>query len=127
MAVPKLVNIGEMNVIKNVFIIGAGTMGNGIAQVAAEAGYSVTMMDVKEEFLKRGMAAIERSLDRRIKKGEIKDENKREILSRIATSWTKDASKHADIVIEAAPEVLSLNQVVGSMGMGFFGENRQKG
>jgi 3-hydroxybutyryl-CoA dehydrogenase len=94
--------------IKKVFVIGAGTMGNGIAQVAAEAGYTVTMMDVKEEFVKRGIAAIERSLDRRIKKGELKDENKREILSRITTGLDKEAARSADLVIEAAPEVLAL-------------------
>ena len=50
--------------IKNVFVIGAGVMGNGIAQVSAEAGYNVTMSDIKDEFIKKGLASIEKSLDR---------------------------------------------------------------
>jgi 3-hydroxybutyryl-CoA dehydrogenase len=94
--------------IKKVFIVGAGVMGNGIAQVAAEAGYTVTMMDIKEEFINRGLGAIDKSLDRRIKKGDIKEENKRDIMSRIHTSLDKEDAKNADLVIDAAPEVLAL-------------------
>ena len=60
--------------IKNIFVIGAGVMGNGIAQVSAEAGYNVTMMDIKEEFLSKGLATIEKSLDRMIKKGLLERE-----------------------------------------------------
>ena len=52
--------------INNVFVIGAGTMGNGIAQVTAQAGYNVTMSDIQDEFLKKGMATIEKSLDRQV-------------------------------------------------------------
>jgi 3-hydroxybutyryl-CoA dehydrogenase len=57
--------------IKEVFVIGAGTMGSGIAQVSAEAGYDVTLMDIKEEFISKALATIEKSLDRKIKKGTI--------------------------------------------------------
>jgi len=94
--------------IKNVFVIGAGTMGNGVAQVSAEAGYAVTMMDIKEEFIQRGIAAIGRSLDRKIKRGEINEDDKKAVLSRVSTSLETKAAHQADLVIEAAPEVLSL-------------------
>ena len=55
--------------ISKVFVIGAGQMGNGIAQVTAQAGYSVIMSDIKEEFVKKGMETISKSLDRGVKKG----------------------------------------------------------
>jgi len=58
-----------MVVIKKVFVIGAGTMGNGIAQVSAQAGYDVTMSYIKDEFIQKGMDAISKSLDRSVKKG----------------------------------------------------------
>jgi 3-hydroxybutyryl-CoA dehydrogenase len=94
--------------IKNVFVLGAGVMGNGIAQVVAGAGYNVTMMDIKEEFLAKGMATIEKSLDRVIKKGTMKEEDKKALLSRIKTTIDMKAAKEVDLVIEAAPEVLEL-------------------
>jgi 3-hydroxybutyryl-CoA dehydrogenase len=94
--------------IKNVFVIGAGVMGNGIAQVTAQAGYSVTMSDIKDEFLDKGMAAIEKSLDRLVKKETIPESEKTAILSRIKTTTDVKDAKDADMVIEAAPEVLDL-------------------
>ena len=94
--------------IKNVFVVGAGTMGNGIAQVTAQAGYNVTMSDIKDEFLSRGMATIEKSLDRMIKKGTLQETEKTEIMSRIKTTTDTNDAKDADLVIEAAPEVFGL-------------------
>src|SRR3989304_1739008 len=94
--------------IKNVFVMGAGAMGSGIAQVSAEAGYDVTLMDMKEEFTKKAIANIEKSLDRRIKRGDIKESDKKTTLSRIKTTTTLDGANNADIVIEAIPEVLNL-------------------
>ena len=94
--------------VKSVFVIGAGVMGNGIAQVAAEAGYDVTMMDVKEEFLKRAPANIEKSLDRKIKKGDLLESDKKTIMSRIKTTVVLEDAKSADLVLEAIPEVLEL-------------------
>jgi 3-hydroxybutyryl-CoA dehydrogenase len=96
--------------IKNVFVIGAGTMGNGIAQVSAQAGYSVTMSDIKDEFIERGMAAIEKSLDRMIKKETLQESQKKEIMSRIKTTLDMSDAKDADMVIEAAPEVIDLKK-----------------
>jgi 3-hydroxybutyryl-CoA dehydrogenase len=94
--------------IKNVFVVGAGTMGNGIAQVSAQAGYSVTMSDIKDEFISKGMATIEKSLDRMIKKGTLQESEKTEIVSRIKTTTDLNEAKEADLVIEAAPEELEL-------------------
>jgi len=94
--------------IKNVFVIGAGTMGNGIAQVSAQAGYNVTMSDIKDEFVSKGMATIEKSLDRLVKKETIQESEKATILSRIKTTVDMKDAADADLVIEAAPEVLDL-------------------
>lgn len=96
--------------IKNVFVIGAGTMGNGIAQVSAQAGYNVTMSDIKDEFISNGMAAIEKSLDRGVKKGTMQESEKAEIISRIKTTLDMNDAKDADLVIEAAPEVIDLKK-----------------
>ena len=94
--------------IKNVFVIGAGTMGNGIAQVSAQAGYNVTMSDIKDEFLSRGMATIEKSLDRLVKRETIQESEKAAIISRIKTTVDVKDAKDADLVIEAAPEEIDL-------------------
>jgi len=94
--------------IKNVFVVGAGTMGNGIAQVSAQAGYNVTMSDIKDEFLSRGMATIEKSLDRMIKKGTLQENEKAELMSKIKTTTDLNDARDADLVIEAAPEELEL-------------------
>jgi len=94
--------------IKNVFVIGAGTMGNGIAQVSAQAGYNVTMSDIKDEFLEKGMATIEKSLDRMVKKETIQESEKTTIMSRIRTTVNLKDAAGADLVIEAAPEELAL-------------------
>jgi 3-hydroxybutyryl-CoA dehydrogenase len=96
--------------IKNVFVVGAGTMGNGIAQVSAQAGYSVTMSDIKDEFIRKGMAAIEKSLDRLVKKETLQESEKQAIVSRIRTTLDMKAAKDADLIIEAAPEVLDLKK-----------------
>jgi 3-hydroxybutyryl-CoA dehydrogenase len=94
--------------IKNVAVIGAGTMGNGIAQVSAAAGYNVVMTDIKDEFTAKGMATIEKSLDRMIKKGTLQEADKKAIMGRITTSTDLKAVKDCQLVIESAPEVLEL-------------------
>jgi 3-hydroxybutyryl-CoA dehydrogenase len=96
--------------INKVFVIGAGTMGNGIAQVSAQAGYNVTMSDIKDEFIQKGMASIEKSLDRLVKKETIKESDKAAILARIKTTVDNKDAKDADLVIEAAPEILDLKK-----------------
>ena len=94
--------------IERVFIVGSGMMGSSIAQVAAEAEYSVTMMDIKEEFIGKGLASIEKSLGRKIKKGDIQESDKETIMSRIHTTLEVKDAQCADLVIEAVPEFLEL-------------------
>jgi len=98
--------------IKSVFVIGAGTMGNGIAQVSAQAGYDVTMSDIKDEFVKKGMDAIGKSLDRSVKKGTMQEAEKKAIIGRIKTTLDVKDARNADLVIEAAPEILDLKKSI---------------
>jgi 3-hydroxybutyryl-CoA dehydrogenase len=91
--------------IKNVTVIGAGTMGNGIAHVFAQYGFRVILNDIKQEFIDRGLNAIKSNLDRQIKKGSLSEQQKVETLSRLKTTTDlKDACSDADIVIEAVTE-----------------------
>ncbi|MCK9409252.1 MAG: 3-hydroxybutyryl-CoA dehydrogenase [Bacteriovoracaceae bacterium] len=91
--------------IANVTVIGSGTMGNGIAHVFAQYGYSVTLNDIKHEFLDRGLKTISSNLDRQVKKGTLTEEQKTKTLANIKTSLVlSDAVKQADIIIEAATE-----------------------
>lgn len=91
--------------IKNITVIGSGTMGNGIAHVFAQYGYTVTLNDIKQELLEHGLKTISSNLDRQVKKGTLTEDQKRATLSKISTSLvTADAVKDADIVIEAATE-----------------------
>ncbi|HEX8130776.1 MAG TPA: 3-hydroxybutyryl-CoA dehydrogenase [Pyrinomonadaceae bacterium] len=85
-------------------VIGAGTMGNGIAQVAARAGYTVVMRDVKEEFLERGLRSIDRSLQRDVDKARLMEAEKRAIIGRISATTELDALKGANFVVEAVTE-----------------------
>jgi 3-hydroxybutyryl-CoA dehydrogenase len=98
--------------INKVFVIGAGTMGNGIAQVSAQAGYSVVMSDIKDEFVKKGMDTISKSLDRGVKKGTMQESEKAAILARIRGTVDMKDAKDADMVIEAAPEILELKKSI---------------
>jgi 3-hydroxybutyryl-CoA dehydrogenase len=85
-------------------IVGAGTMGNGIAQTAARAGYEVVMCDVQQEFVDRGMQAVSKSLDRFVKKEEITEEEKSDILGKIKPTTSLEDLKDCFIVVEAATE-----------------------
>ena len=94
--------------IKGIAVIGAGTMGNGIAQVAARAGLSVVMHDVKDEFLSRGMSAIDKSLQRDVDKQRTTAEEKAQIVSRIKPSTELSDLSDADFVVEAVTENLAV-------------------
>jgi len=96
--------------IETIAVLGAGTMGHGIAQVAAFAGYRVILRDVEREALVRGVQSIERNLDKGIQLGKLTDEDRDMTLQRIrgATQLTETAD--ADLFIEAAPEVLEIKQ-----------------
>ena len=91
--------------IRKVCVIGSGTMGNGIAQVSAQAGYETTMVDIKQEFLDRGMNMVKSSLGKFVQKERIKQEDMNKALARLHTSVDmKNATKDADYVIEAVFE-----------------------
>jgi 3-hydroxybutyryl-CoA dehydrogenase len=91
--------------IKKVCVIGSGTMGGGIAQVSAQAGYETTMVDVKQEFLDRGMNMIKSSLGKFVQKEKIRQEDMNKALARLHTSIDmRNAVKDADYVIEAVFE-----------------------
>jgi len=87
-------------------VVGAGTMGNGIAQVAARAGYEVVMRDISDEFLRRGVEAIDRSLQRDVDKERLKDEEKRAVIGRIRTTTELGELAEASCVVEAITENL---------------------
>jgi 3-hydroxybutyryl-CoA dehydrogenase len=89
--------------VQKIFVMGAGTMGNGIAQTAATSGYAVTMMDVVPEALERGKAVIAKSVEKLAGKGAISEAQKAAALN-IPTVSSLDAAADADLVIEAATE-----------------------
>ena len=93
-------------------VIGAGTMGNGIAQVAARAGYDVVMRDVAQEFLARGMTAIDKSLQRDVDKKRLSPDEKRAIMSRIRTTTDIGALSDAFIAVEAVTEEMKVKAEV---------------
>lgn len=97
--------------LKQVTVIGSGTMGNGIAHAFAQYGFPVVLCDVKTEFLERGMKTIAGNLDRQVKKGTLTGQQKADILSRITpTVDLETAVKAADIVVEAVTEDESIKK-----------------
>jgi 3-hydroxybutyryl-CoA dehydrogenase len=93
-------------------IIGAGTMGNGIAQTAAGSGVDVVMCDVSAEFVERGLLNIGKSLDRFVKKETLTEEQKGEILNRIRTTTDFEDLKHCSLVVEAATENFEIKRQI---------------
>lgn len=90
---------------KNISVIGSGTMGNGIAHVFAQYGYQVNLIDVNPDALKRAMDTIGKNLDRMVAKGTISEETKANTLANLTTyTDLKDGVKDADLVVEAATE-----------------------
>ena len=87
-----------------VAVVGAGTMGNGIAHVFAQAGWETVLIDTSEDAIARGLATIKKNLERQEKKGAGRLEPGSRVLARITTSTTLDAAKGAEIVLEAATE-----------------------
>src|SRR6059058_4387730 len=93
-------------------VVGAGTMGNGIAQVAARAGFDVVMRDTADEFLSRGLKAIDKSLQRDVDKERLSADEKSAIVARIKTATDLEALKDAFIVVEAVTEDLDVKAEV---------------
>jgi 3-hydroxybutyryl-CoA dehydrogenase len=98
--------------IKTVAVLGAGTMGNGIAHVFARAGYNVILRDVQESFLQRGMETIGKNLDREVKKGKLTEAEKPQVLARVKPVTDFAAVVAADFVVEAVPEKLEIKRAV---------------
>ena len=97
--------------VKKIAILGAGTMGNGIAQVAAMAGYAVSMRDIKTEFIDKGMKNIEANLKKGVEKGKVTEDVMRDSLARIKpTISLSEAVSGADLVIEAIFENIALKK-----------------
>ena len=96
------------NDIKRVTIVGTGTMGNGIAQVFAQTGYEVDMVDIKQEFLDRAIATISKSFDRMLAKEKITEVDKKAAMGRLHASADLDVVKASQIVIEAVNENLQI-------------------
>ncbi len=99
--------------IEVISILGAGTMGHGIAQVAAMAGYQVYLYDIKEEFVTRGFSSIKSNLDKGVEKGKVTSEARDQALAKIKTTIDlSEAAKPANLVIEAVPELLELKRTI---------------
>ena len=108
------VNTGATTMsIEKIAVIGAGTMGNGIAHVAAQAGKDVRLLDVSADLLQKAVATIGKNLDRQIKKGTLDESAKDAILGRIATGTDLAAGvADADLVVEAVPEKIELKNTI---------------
>jgi len=96
--------------VRTIGVLGAGTMGHGIAQVAAAAGFQVVMRDVDEAAVARGQQSIERNLAKGIVRGKVTEAQRDETLNRITTTTELSQLAAADLIIEAAPENLRLKQ-----------------
>ncbi|OPY71780.1 MAG: putative 3-hydroxybutyryl-CoA dehydrogenase [Syntrophorhabdus sp. PtaU1.Bin058] len=98
--------------IRTIGVVGAGTMGNGIAQVAAQAGYNVVMRDIEERFVQGGLKNIDRFLAKSVEKGKMTADDKAAVTGRIKGTTKVEDLKDADFIIEAALEVMDLKKQV---------------
>ena len=98
--------------IETVAVIGAGSMGNGIAQVSAQAGYNTVLIDVSEDSLSKALASIQKMLDGAVKKEKITAEDKNAAMARIKTSTDDSLGANADLVVEAVFEDLELKKTI---------------
>ena len=96
--------------IKNIAVIGSGTMGNGIAHVFALNGYDVLLMDIREEYCEKALKTISKNLDRQVEKNIITEKQAKETLDRIETSISLEDCKITDIIVEAVTEDLKIKQ-----------------
>lgn len=102
-----------MNV-KNIMVIGAGQMGSGIAQVCAQAGYSVLLNDLKPEFVERGLGVIKKNLSRQVEKERMTAEEMEKVLTNLTASTDLQDAKNVDLVIEAAVENMEIKTKIFS-------------
>jgi 3-hydroxybutyryl-CoA dehydrogenase len=104
-------NTGGFNMEK-IFILGAGTMGAGIAQTFAANGFEVILRDIKDEFVDRGLAGISKGLGKLVEKGKLTEEVKEEILSRISGTTDLNFAEDCDLVVEAAVENMEIKKQI---------------
>src|SRR5438477_7238430 len=97
---------------KRIAVLGAGTMGAGIAQVAAQSDYDVLMYDIKDEFVQRGLEKIKSALQKRVDQEKMSADEMAAALGRISTTTERDQAASWPVVIEAAPEDLSLKKEI---------------
>ena len=96
--------------VKVIGVLGAGTMGNGIAQVAAQAGYQVIMRDIEDRFVENGLKAIEKFLSKSVEKGKMTEDQKKGVAGRIKGTTRMEDLKNVDLVIEAVFEDLGIKK-----------------
>ena len=102
----------SVETIKTVAVLGAGTMGNGIAHVFARAGYNVILRDVEQKFLDRAIETIGKNLDRELKKGKLSEAEKPGVLARLKPVTDMNTIAAVDFVVEAVPEKLEIKRAV---------------
>jgi 3-hydroxybutyryl-CoA dehydrogenase len=95
-----------------IFVLGAGTMGAGIVQTFAQAGYEVIMRDIKDSFVEKGLSIIHKNLDRSVQKGKMTEEQKEDILARITGTTDINMADDVDLVIEAAIENMEIKKKI---------------
>ena len=100
--------------IGKVMVVGAGQMGSGIAQVAAQTGYDVVLNDISNELVQKGMSAIEKNLSRAVSKGKMDEAAKSGVLEKITPSDSYDPAKDCDLVVEAVVESMDIKAKVFS-------------
>ena len=96
--------------INKIMVLGAGTMGMGIAQVFAEAGKTVIVRDIADAFIQRGESVLKKNLEKKVSKGKITEDQKNEMLSRVSFTLELADAKDCDLVVEAAIEVLDVKK-----------------
>lgn len=95
-----------------IMVLGAGTMGAGIVQTAAQAGFTVIVRDIKQEFVDKGIAGIDKLLGKNVDKGKMSAEDKAAIMGRISGTVDMAAAADCDLVIEAALEVMEIKKTI---------------
>src|SRR5215212_3093380 len=101
---------------KRIAVLGAGTMGAGIAQLAAQNGFEVLMYDLKDEFVQRGLDNIRASMQKRVDQGKMAPGDMQTYIGRISTTTNRDDAASWPVIVEAAPEQLELKQeIFGSL------------
>lgn len=97
---------------EKIFVLGAGTMGAGIVQAFAQKGYEVIVRDIKDEFVERGLAGINKNLSKLVAKGKMDEATKEDILSRISGTTDMNLAEDCDLVVEAAIENMKIKKEI---------------